>query len=167
MRLNEKIIEEIAKSIKKGMYIKDAVKTVGINERTYERWNKEGLKIEAKCYDDDGERIEKEWRKLSGTEKLKCRFCRSVRLFENNRRKNLSALSAHDSAIRERDIISTEKKEKTLIKTTTNIRYKIKGKNTTIPYDQLVRCSKKLAKEWISDNMAVKFDEINMEIIEI
>jgi hypothetical protein len=61
----------------------------------------------------------------------------------------------------------TEKKEKVLIQTIANIRYKIKGKNTTIPHGQLVRCSKELANEWIGDNMAVDFNEKNLEVLEI
>jgi len=59
------------KYIKAGNYIETACDAVGIADRTYERWNKEGLKIEAKCFNNEDEKIESEWQKITEMEKAK------------------------------------------------------------------------------------------------
>lgn len=78
-KLTPKLQEKIVKYIEAGNYIKVACKAVGISERTYEMWNKKGLEIENKCFDDDSNKIKLEWQKLTEFEKTKFRFFRSIR----------------------------------------------------------------------------------------
>lgn len=82
MRLSNQIIEEIAKSVKTGMYVKDAVEIVGISRRTFYSWKEQGEKLDAKCVDEDGEIIQKEYKKLTKNEKLKLHFLHTIRQSE-------------------------------------------------------------------------------------
>jgi len=91
MRLNNQIIDEIVRVMKIGMYAKDAIESVGIGKRTFYRWKEDGIRIDVKCYNEDGERIEKEWKKLNKTEKLKLHFWHSVRQSEAEGKKILIA----------------------------------------------------------------------------
>lgn len=59
------------------------------------------------------------------------------------------------------------KEEKVLIKTTTNIRFKIGKDPVTIPAETFVRCDAKLAAEWIDEELAVYFDEKKIKVMEI
>lgn len=78
-KLTPKLQEQIVKYIEAGNYAKDACQMVGISERIYEIWNKEGLEIEAKCFDDNDEKVESKWQKLTEFEKAKFRFFRSIK----------------------------------------------------------------------------------------
>ena len=78
MKLNNQIIEEISKKLKIGMYAKVAARAEGISERTYYRWKTEGDELLKQVLDNDGEIIDREFKKLTDTEKLKIQFCQSI-----------------------------------------------------------------------------------------
>ena len=82
MKLSNQMINEITKSLKTGMYVKDAVQTVGISKKTYYLWKGQGERIDARCVNDEGEIIQKEYKKLSKSEKLKLHFLHSIRMAE-------------------------------------------------------------------------------------
>ena len=82
MKLSNQVVDEIVKSIKTGMYIKDAVQIAGVSKKTFYLWKEQGEKIDTRCVNDEGEIIQKEYKKLSKSEKLKLHFLHSVRQAE-------------------------------------------------------------------------------------
>ena len=72
-KLTPQITEEITKRLKVGCYAKMAAAAIGINESTYYRWLERGEK--ALKLDELG-------KKIPETEKIFCKFCKSVRQSE-------------------------------------------------------------------------------------
>ena len=80
MRLNKTLIKSISTNLEKGMYAKSAARSEGISERIYYRWKEEGDALIKSVLNDDLEIDEKEFNKLTDTQKLKIQFCQSIDL---------------------------------------------------------------------------------------
>ena len=91
MKLSNQLIDEIVKALKTGMYVKDAVQTVGVSKKTFYLWKEQGEKIDARCVSDEGELIQKEYKILSKSDKLKLHFLHSIRLAESQAKQVLVA----------------------------------------------------------------------------
>ena len=79
VKLNDEIINAISKKLKTGMCAKVAAESEGINESTFYRWKKDGEDFLELVADKDGEILKPMWNKLTKSQKLKCKFCKSVR----------------------------------------------------------------------------------------
>ena len=78
MKLNKNIIDEITKKLKTGCTAKYAAMSEGISEVTFYRWKSEGNELQKAVTGNDGEIIQKEFKKLDDTQKLKFEFFESI-----------------------------------------------------------------------------------------
>jgi len=79
MKLTDKIIISLSKKLRTGVYARLAAESEGIDESTFYRWKKQGEKIFESVTDKNDEIDRLLWNSLTKTQKLKCKFYKSIR----------------------------------------------------------------------------------------